>query len=129
VLKIFNTPESVLTALADFIAAKAKEAIVKKGRFNIALSGGSSPKKLYELLASDAYRTMIEWNKVFFFFGDERYVPLYHRDSNYLMTVHALFEPLSVSNDNIFSVNTTLPPADAAKDYEQRILDHFLETP
>lgn len=128
-LKIFNTPDSVLTALADFIVLKSTEAISQKGRFNIALSGGSSPKKLYELLASDAYRTKVEWSNVFFFFGDERYVPLYHRDSNYLMTVHALFEPLSISNDNIFSVNTALPPADAAKDYEQRLLDHFLETP
>lgn len=128
-LKIFNTPETVLTALGDFIAEKANEAIASKGRFNIALSGGSSPKKLYELLASDKYRTKIEWTNVFFFFGDERYVPLYHRDSNYLMTVHALFEPLAIPNDNIFSVNTTLTPADAAKDYEQRLLDHFLETP
>lgn len=128
-LKIFKTPEAVLTALADFIVEKSKEAISKNGKFNVALSGGSSPKKLYELLASDLYKTKIEWSNVFFFFGDERYVPLYHRDSNYLMTVHALFEPLSISNDNIFSVNTSLPPAEAAKDYEQRILDHFLELP
>ena len=128
-LKIYKTPDFVLAALADFIVEKSKEAISKNGRFNVALSGGSSPKKLYELLASDLYKKRIEWSNVFFFFGDERYVPLYHRDSNYLMTVHALFEPLSISNDNIFSVNTSLPPADAAKDYEQRILDHFLESP
>jgi 6-phosphogluconolactonase len=125
VLKIFTTPERVLTALADFIVMESKEAIAKNGRFNIALSGGSSPKKLYELLASDDYKDKIEWKKVFFFFGDERYVPQDHKDSNYLMTVHALFVPLGIPDEQVFSVNTALSPAEAAKDYEQRMVLHF----
>jgi 6-phosphogluconolactonase len=125
VLKVSITPELVLTALADFIVTTSKEAIAKNGRFNIALSGGSSPKKLYELLASADYKDRIEWAKVFFFFGDERYVPLDHKDSNYLMTLHALFEPLGISREQIFSVNTALTPAEAAKDYEQRMVQHF----
>ena len=125
VVKVFKDSADVLSALADFIVAKAKEAIARDGRFNFALSGGSSPKQLYELLASDLYRTKIEWKKVFFFFGDERYVPLDHKNSNYLMVEHSLFEPLGISSDQIYEVNTALTPQDAAGDYEQRLRDHF----
>jgi 6-phosphogluconolactonase len=125
VLKIYKEEDQVLSALADFIVSKAAESIGSLGRFNIALSGGSSPKKLYELLASDAYRGKVQWEKVFFFFGDERYVPLYHKDSNYLMAERSLFEPLGIVQDHVFAVNTALPPSDAARDYEQKIVEHF----
>jgi 6-phosphogluconolactonase len=128
VKSIFKEEASVLAALADFIVLQANDAIFRQGRFSIALSGGSSPKKLYELLASDTYRQKIEWEKVFFFFGDERYVPLYHKDSNYLMAVHALFEPLNIHQDHVFAVNTVLPPRDAAHDYEERVCNHFAQS-
>ena len=124
-IKVFKEEAGVLAALAAFIVMRVKEEIARQNRFTIALSGGSSPKKLYELLASDTYRHNIEWGKVFFFFGDERYVPLYHKDSNYLMAVRALFDPLNISQDHVFSVNTALPPADAARDYEEKIRNHF----
>jgi 6-phosphogluconolactonase len=124
-IKVFKDEQLVLAGLADFIVSKADDSISKQGQFNLALSGGSSPRKLYELLASDAYRDKIEWNKVFFFFGDERYVPLYHKDSNYLMTERAIFEPLGILQDQVFAVNTALPPAEAAHDYEVRMLSYF----
>jgi len=125
VINIYEGESKVLAGLADFIVSCAKKSIESHGRFTIALSGGSSPKKLYELLASDAYRSKVEWEKVFFFFGDERYVPLYHKDSNYLMAERSLFEPLGILQDHVFAVNTALPPADAAHDYQQKIVDHF----
>lgn len=124
-IKVFKDPSVVLASLADFIVLRSKAAVTKNGRFNIALSGGSSPKKLYELLASETYRHQIEWNRIFFFFGDERYVPLYHKESNYLMTERTLFEPLAILQDRIFAVNTVLPPAEAAQDYETRMITHF----
>ncbi len=124
-VKVFKDSAAVLSALADFIVVKAKEAIVRDGRFNFTLSGGSSPKQLYELLASDLYRGKIEWKKVFFFFGDERYVSLDHKNSNYLMVEHSLFEPLGISSDQIYAVNTAVAPQDAAQEYEQRLRDHF----
>lgn len=124
-IKIFKEEKQVLEALADFIVAASKKAIKDHGEFNIALSGGSSPRKLYELLATDTYRNQIEWKNVFFFFGDERYVPLDDKNSNYLMAERALFEPLSISHEHVFSVNTALPPAEAARDYEVRMLNHF----
>jgi 6-phosphogluconolactonase len=125
VTKVFKDPETVLSALADFIVMKANDAIAHNGRFNLALSGGSSPKKLYELLAADLYRNKVDWKKVFFFFGDERYVPLDHADSNYLMAKHSLFQSLGISNEQVYAVNTALSPVQAALDYEQRLQAHF----
>jgi 6-phosphogluconolactonase len=125
VINVFKSEDKVLAAVADFIVVKAHEAIAQRERFNIALSGGSSPARLYELLASDQFRKRIEWNKVFFFFGDERYVPLSDSNSNYLMAKKTLFEPLSISDGHIFAVNTALTPIEAAHDYEARLLQHF----
>lgn len=124
-INIFDSEDKVLTAVADMIVVKAHEAIAQRERFNIALSGGSSPKRLYELLTSEGYKSRIEWNKVFFFFGDERYVPLNDSNSNYLMAKKALFEPLSIADTHVFPVNTALTPTEAAHDYELRLLHHF----
>src|SRR5688572_31162523 len=124
-LHVSTDPDTLLTALADFVVARAKFCIERSGSFTIALSGGSSPKRLYELLASDAYHNSIDWKKVYFFFGDERYVPADHSNSNFLMANKALFVPLNVSAEQIFAVNTSLQPSDAASDYEHRIRKHF----
>lgn len=124
-IHIFKDPETLLPAVADFVVATARTSIERGGRFNFVLSGGSSPKKLYELLASEKYRHAIAWQKVYFFFGDERYVPLDHPDSNFRMVQHTLFIPLAVSSQQVFKVDTTKPPAQAAADYEQRIRQHF----
>jgi len=125
VVKVFKNPGELLIALADFIVAKAKEIIDREGRFNFALSGGSSPKKLYELLASATYKNKVDWKNVFFFFGDERNVPKDSAESNYLMVKTALFDPLKIGTNNIFSINTSLSPKDAAIDYEEKIKRHL----
>ena len=110
-------PEAVLAALADLIATQARDAISRRGKFNLALSGGSSPKNLYRLLASEAYRHRIEWDHVYFFFGDERYVPSDHPDSNFRMARESLFEPLNIASEQIHAVDTTLSPPESARDY------------
>lgn len=124
-IHVFKNLETLLPAVADIVVSKAREAIERNGRFNVVLSGGSSPKRLYELLASHSYRDSIEWTKVYFFFGDERYVPLNHPDSNFLMAKNALFIPLGISDKQIKEVNTSLSPAESATEYEQRIRQHF----
>jgi len=125
VIQIFKDPETLLPAVADFVVATARTSIERRGKFNFVLSGGSSPKKLYDLLASERYRHDIAWQKVYFFFGDERYVPLDHLDSNFRMVEHTLFVPLAISSQQVFKVDTTKQPAHAAADYEQRIRQHF----
>ena len=124
-LHIFDTTEEVLVGLADYFVRAAGESIAANGKFSVALSGGSSPKKLYELLASPAYKDKIDWSKVAFFFGDERNVPDTDKDSNALMAKKALFDPLDIHPTQIFKVNTALPPADAAKAYTNSINQFF----
>lgn len=126
---IYKSQEEVISALADFVVSVARQSTQLHGRFNFVLSGGGSPKKLFELLASVSYQHRIEWQYVYFFFGDERYVPLDHKDSNYLMARQTLFIPLEISDDHVFAVNTLLPPAEAALDYEKRIVNHFNNSP
>lgn len=122
---IYTTVEAVLHGLADYLVAQADTAIAARGRFAIALSGGSSPKKLYELLASEAYREKVAWEQVFFFFGDERDVPPTDPESNFRMAKTALLDPLRIPAAHIFAVNTLLPPTEAAQAYTTAITDFF----
>lgn len=124
-INIFQTEGEVLDGLAKYFVATANAAIDKYGQFSVALSGGNSPKKLYELLSSALYKKQVQWPKVNFFFGDERYVPLTDPDSNYLMAKKALFEPLQIDTANIFAVDTLLPPAIAAAQYAATINAYF----
>lgn len=123
-VQVYKNPENVFSALADVFVAKAEYCINKGRRFSVALAGGSS-RKLYELLATETYRKKVKWDNVFFFFGDERYLPLDHADSNYRMVKSVLFDPLHIAADHVFAVNTSLPPADAASDYELKVREHF----
>ncbi|AMJ64923.1 6-phosphogluconolactonase [Hymenobacter sp. PAMC 26628] len=126
---IFSSEDAVLGALAGYFVATADQAIAARGRFAVALSGGSSPKKLYELLASDAYRAQVAWSQVYFFFGDERTVPKTSPDSNYLMAKKALFDPLAIRPDHVFAIDTALAPAEAAAQYGVAIEEFFGDEP
>lgn len=128
-LNIYNHTEEVIEAIADFFIDCASKAIQERNIFNVSLSGGSSPKKLYQLLASDELKQKINWEKVNFFFGDERYVPHDHPESNFLMAHEALFAPLQISDEQVFKVNTDLDPATAALNYQRCICQHFSDKP
>jgi 6-phosphogluconolactonase len=128
-LNIFNDSDEAIKAIAAYFINLAQQAISENGQFNVSLSGGSSPKKLYELLASAALKEQIDWTKVYFFFGDERYVAHDHPDSNYLMSYNALFAPLNISEEQIFKVDTALDPASAALEYQRSICKHFHDEP
>lgn len=126
-LHVFATADAVLAALADYFVDQASQAVAARGRFVVALSGGSSPKKLYELLASPAYRERVEWDKAYFFFGDERNVPQTSPDSNYLMAKTALFDPLAIRPAQVFAIDTALAPAEAAAQYGVDVEEFFGE--
>jgi 6-phosphogluconolactonase len=125
-LNIFNTEVEVLAALAAHFVKIANEAIAARGKFSVALSGGNSPKKLYELLAS-FFEDQVAWEKVYFFFGDERNVPQTDPESNYLMAKKALFDPLHINPSNIFPVDTNLAPKYAAQKYQEETETFFDE--
>ncbi|MGZ3766441.1 MAG: 6-phosphogluconolactonase [Mucilaginibacter sp.] len=124
-INVFGTDDEVLNGLANYFVETAASSIAAHGQFTVALSGGTSPKKLYELLASPLFKDKVEWKKVHFFFGDERYVPHNDPQSNYLMAKKALLEPLNLSYKQIFPVDTSVSPEDAAKKYTTDINYYF----
>jgi 6-phosphogluconolactonase len=81
-LHIYKTPDETIKGLADYFVETANRAIKEKGRCTVVLSGGNSPKKLYELLASSDYGRQIDWDKIYFFFGDERCVSFTDPENN-----------------------------------------------
>ena len=128
-IHIYKTEKELLNAIANYFIQSAKESIETDGQFNVALSGGNSPKKLYHLLSSTLYKNKVEWKKVNFFFGDERYVPENDSQRNSLMVEDSLFLPLHISKSQIFKVDTTLSPDTAAAAYFDLIQSHFKEKP
>ncbi len=113
-IKVFPTPNDVARAFAQMILEKSQQT----DRFNIALSGGSTPKLLFDILASD-YKDKIEWNKIHFYWGDERCVPPGDPDSNYLMTKNHLFDHIDINEANIHRVFGEDNPDSEAKRYAQ----------
>jgi len=98
VIHVVANLEELSRAAATEFVRQVQEAVQAKGAFTVALSGGSTPKNLYALLADDtALRTTIPWDKVHFFWGDERHVPPDHQDSNYRMAHEAILSKGLVS--------------------------------
>lgn len=124
-INVFKTVDELIPAVADYFAATAQNSISSRGEFNVALSGGSSPVRLYEMLATADLSQKIDWTKINFFFGDERYVPENDPANNAHMVKKALLDPLKISPSRIFSVDTTLPPQEAANKYTSAISHHF----
>lgn len=123
-LLIYKTKAELLKDIADYIIAIGEKAIAEKDCFNFVLTGGNSPKELYTMLATD-YREKLDWNKVYFFMGDERNVPPGHDTYNGLMARKSILDPLNVAADHIFFVDTTLAPEKAAIEYAKAITAHF----
>lgn len=123
---VYPSPLEVVRAMAELFIELSAAAIKERKICNVSLSGGSSPKALYELLQA-GYCDKINWSVMYFFFGDERYVPFDDLQSNGLMAKKALFDPLHIKDDHIFYINTALPPAESAFDYEKRMVAHFEE--
>ena len=121
-IEILKSADELARAAARHFVAKSHEAISKKGRFTVALSGGSTPKRLYEFLAdpAEAFRDQVVWEKIDFFWSDERHVPPDHPDSNYRMAYDALLSRLPVTEDNVHRVASENPNAsEAAAQYEE----------
>ena len=110
---------------ADMFQQMAAENIAQQGRFTVALSGGSTPKAMFALLASEPYRNAIDWANVYIFWGDERCVPPDHADSNYRMTTETLLSKVPVPPQNIFRLHGEADPAHAAQKYAAQLQQFF----
>lgn len=121
---IWEDDVALSIAAAHYFVAACNRSIAVTGRFTVALSGGSTPKLLYQLLATPSFSRNIDWKKVLLFWGDERFVPHTNDDSNYKMVKESLFDNISIPKKNIFAVPTTKgTPAACATAYEKSIKD------
>ena len=122
-VRVLTDPPAVFAAAAVEFLQRARTAIQGNGRFTVALSGGSTPKNLYSLLAS---QSDVPWDKVYFFFSDERHVPPDSPDSNFRMVSESLFSKALIPKGNIYRVPAEIPDADtAAQSYEQTLRQFF----
>ena len=112
---------AVAREAADRVAEVARRAIAAQGRFIIALSGGSTPRALFALLASDAYRGRVEWDQTIVFWSDERCVPPDHPDSNFRLANETLLSKVPIPAGNVHRLRGETNPEQAALEYEQAI--------
>ena len=117
--------EALSIAAAHLFTETCNRCIAAKGKFVVALSGGNTPKRLYQLLATPEFSKNIPWNKVFLFWGDERFVPYFDADSNYRMIKENLLDHITIPKENVFPVPTEGKAKDCAKQYQQTIHSFF----
>lgn len=123
--RIVGNGNELAVCAAEMLVTVAKEAVSARGTFTLALSGGKTPKLLFEKLGQPQFESL-PWPSVYLFWGDERFVPDWHADSNYRMTREAILNRLPVKPAAICPVNTAFPSAEvAAKSYATTICEAF----
>jgi 6-phosphogluconolactonase len=128
-VRIVNTQTDLFQAAAEEFLSQGNQAIAARGKFSVALSGGSTPRGLFSLLASGKIPS-IPWDKIFFWWSDERHVPPGDPESNYRMANEALLSKVPVPAGNVFRVRTEEKDAKlAASEYEQALRRFFALRP
>ncbi|HWF44123.1 MAG TPA: 6-phosphogluconolactonase [Candidatus Kapabacteria bacterium] len=124
-IHIYPTIQSLSEAAASELARLSSEAITNRGRFMLALSGGSTPCTLYEVLAKH-YRDSIDWQDVHIFWGDERYIPHDNPESNYFLAKKSFLDYINIPSENIHPIPTLYSnPEEAARTYDRELTDIF----
>jgi 6-phosphogluconolactonase len=124
--RVFPDLESLSRAVMDETMKIVRDAVKQRGRFSIALSGGHTPAKMYELWATKPYGDQTPWDKVHLFWGDERYVAHDDPRSNYRMAREALISHVAIPPENVHAIPTiSSAPAESAADYEQELRQFF----
>ena len=121
-IRIHSDSQAAAEAAAAFVLEVGQEAIRTKGRFCIAISGGTTPETLYRALTSPAFVDRFDWSRTTFFFSDERCVPPNDPRSNYALANKSLFTPLKITPSQVYRMTgeSNDPPA-AAHEYEQQL--------
>jgi 6-phosphogluconolactonase len=122
---VFDSPELVAEGAAERFIDFARESITQRGRFSVALAGGNTPRRVYELLASERFKGRVEWPKVHLFFGDERCVPPDQPDSNYRMANEALITHVPIPPANVHRMAGEGEPSVSAALYETQLRQYF----
>lgn len=124
-IQILPDAAALARAAADHVAMLAAGAMAERQRFSLGLSGGSTPRALFMLLASAGFAGQIDWSRVHVFWGDERCVPPDHLDSNYYMARETLLNHVPLPEANIHRIQGEMVPAQAATDYERDLQSFF----
>lgn len=117
----YNSYESLSNAAANFFTVAYSRSIAAHDKFIVALSGGNTPKRFYELLATPEFSININWKKVFIFFSDERYVSHSDAESNFNMASKALLDHIPIPRKNIFAIPVSSTPKKDAASYEASV--------
>jgi 6-phosphogluconolactonase len=124
-IQIYPDLETISRKAADIFLQISGKYIEDKGRLAVALSGGSTPKRFYELLGSEPYSKRIDWRHIHFFWADERCVPPEHQDSNYRLAFDAFLSKIPLPEENIHRIKGEEEPQKEAGEYEQDIQRFF----
>lgn len=124
-IEIHPNAPALHRAAADQFVSVAASAIKARGRFAVALAGGSTPRPIYELLAQPSYASRLDWSRVHLFWGDERCVPPDDPRSNYAMVRRALLDRIAIPSDNIHRMRGEDEPHHAALAYERDLRAFF----
>jgi 6-phosphogluconolactonase len=120
-IRTYPEAASLARAAAEHFVTLATAAIAARGQFVVALSGGSTPRTTYALLASDEFAARMDWPRVRVFWGDERCVPPDHPHSNYRMAREALLDKVPIPTENVHRMRGELPPDQAATAYQEEL--------
>ncbi|NSL90101.1 6-phosphogluconolactonase [Chitinophaga solisilvae] len=126
-LHIAKDPVQLSENVAAWISNYILEVLQEQERFSLVLSGGSTPKQLFALLAKAPYQQVIPWEKIDFFWGDERAVPFEDERNNARMAFDVLLDKVPVNPENIHVMRTDIPPEEAAAAYEKLLKSYFKE--
>jgi 6-phosphogluconolactonase len=124
-VRVYPTRSAAAHAAAAQFVATAEKAMNARGRITVALAGGNTPRDVYRLLATEEYASMVDWPNVSFFWGDERCVPFNDPENNASMARETLLNHVPVAPNNIYRVQSQLPPEEAAQNYEQTLRRYF----
>jgi 6-phosphogluconolactonase len=126
-LHIAQTTQELGENLAAWISNYIQEVLQDQPIFTLALSGGNTPKQLHMLLAKEPYRIMVPWERIHFFWGDERAVPFEDERNNAKMAFDTLLNLVDVPAENIHVMRTDIPAEESAVEYEKVLRSYFKE--
>jgi 6-phosphogluconolactonase len=135
-IRVYHDGGELAAEAARYFARIADKYVLENGSFAVALSGGSTPRKMFELLAQEPFLSSMPWSSIYFFWGDERCVPPDHPDSNYRMACEALLSKAPVPPEHVYRIPAEMDDPDmAAEIYERQILkelgrcgEHYLSS-
>lgn len=128
-IEVYPDLESLSRAAAALLVRQANLAVAARGRFSVALAGGATPRRTYELLAAPPLAYRAPWDRMHVFWGDERCVPLTDSRSNARMAKEAWLDRVPIPGNQIHPMNCAPDPAAAARQYEAQLREFFAGQP